>query len=203
VGYPQSELLQPDTGFSPKDYAVNAGTFVCAVVDKARLLQPKGYGKQWTVAMYPLLYEVGQDAGFEVNCHPFEHNGISVGYGEYHNIDFWFSERNYDTDGYIYRNAAVLVEHENNWDFESKRYDFLKLCMFIANLRVFMGYCERREQAEEQAKRLVDYYNDHELKQITDGETLIMVSWDDVAPHEWIAWSVRGGGRCWSRLEAR
>jgi hypothetical protein len=151
--------------------------------------------------MYPLLYEVGIEAGFEVNCQPFSYKGSLVGWQELQEIDFWYLPREYESDGWhIFRQAAVLIEHENACDFNSKREDFLKLCMFASKLRVFMGYCHKEAEADEHARMLMSFYDEHKYEQLADGETLVMISWDDVAPQEWIAWVIRGVGNSWERI---
>jgi hypothetical protein len=118
---------------------MDAKAFAHKLVEKVMLLQPQGYGAQWTSGMYPVLYEIGFEGGFYVHCKPFDYKGTHVGDRELHRIDFMYFPKVFDPDGYIYYPPAAVIEHENNWDYCSKRDDFWKMCIFTSPLRVFIA----------------------------------------------------------------
>jgi hypothetical protein len=160
-------------------------------------LKPHGYWKEWTSGMYPVLYEIGAEAGFYVHCKPFEYNGKRVGDRELQYVDFMYFPNRPDPDQYIYYQLAVVIEHENNWDYFSKREDFWKVCLFVARLRIFLGYCGNKAAAEMQAKQLTEFYHQHAMTQLPEGETLIQISWDEASGQDWIAWLLRGQEPGW------
>lgn len=182
---------------------MDATTFAHNLVEKIALLQPKGYGAQWTSGMYPVLYEIGIENNFFVQCKPFDYRGARVGDKELLTIDFMYLPNTFDPDGYIHYPPVVVIEHENNWDYWSKREDFWKMCLITSQLRVFMGYCANEATAREQGRQLAKLYSDHDMKQIVGGETLILISADRSAGTSWLSWLLKDGRHDWqeSRVE--
>jgi hypothetical protein len=139
--------------------------FYRAMVHKIENLRPEGNSsREWSSGMYPVLYGVGIDAGFEVNCKPFDYNGARVGDREIQNIDFMYFPKIFEPKGYIYYHPTVLVEHENNRDLSSKQGDFWKVCLFTSPLRVFIGYCSGKAIAIDHANKLCEYYLKYRMK---------------------------------------
>jgi hypothetical protein len=177
---------------------MNADQFRLAFARKMAALKPQGdSSREWTSGIYPVLYEVGTEAGLDVNCKPFEHKGQPVGNRELLLVDFMYFPHRLDTDGYIYYQPIVVIKHENNWDYCSKRDDFWKVCLFASRLRVFIGYCSTKAEAEKQAKELTEFYQRHELAQLPDAETMIQVSWPEAVGQEWIVWLLKGRDPTW------
>jgi hypothetical protein len=103
----------------------------------------------------------------------------------------------FDPDGYIHYPPAVVIEHENNWDYYSKRDDYWKMCLFTSQLRVFMGYCANETTARDQGRQLAKLYSDHDMKQIAGGETLILISANSAAGKNWLSWLLTGDSHDW------
>jgi hypothetical protein len=180
--------------------SMTAADFLSGLFGKLQGVRSVGAGKQLTELMYPILYEIGREAGYEVNCKPFEYRGESVGYKELSDIDFMFQLPHYDADGWIRFLPDVVFEHENALDFPAKRADFAKACFCVAPLRVFVGYCKTKAEAEEQAEQLARHYSDHKWRQLVDGETLILISWNGASGDDWIGLSLRGESSKWQPI---
>jgi len=180
---------------------VDANAFYQSLVQKCTTHQPEGYGAVYTRAIYQVLYEIGIDAGFCVNCKPFEHLASPVGDREVMTIDFMYFAQKFAPDGYTYSPPEVVIEHENEWEFQPKLDDFWKATLFISPLRVFIGYAKDKDTAVEHAARLTEAYREYGMRQLAGAETLILISWNDANQCEWIARSLAGSGSEWRVLE--
>jgi hypothetical protein len=87
----------------------------------------------------------------------------------------------------------LVFEHENDYELSAQKIDFFKLCLYVADLRVFVGYTPQRDGengACSRANELTEFYRTHDYRQIAGAETLIMLTnWYDFA-HD-MQWEVR------------
>jgi hypothetical protein len=174
---------------------MNTKQFLAALRQNIGTPEPDVYGKKWTDFIYPILYQIGVDAGFSVDCKKFTYKGKDKGNGERFGFDFMYTPSD-NPEG----PPAVVIEHENCWDYPGKEHDFSKLCLVVAPLRIFIGYCgENKSDAVKHADKLRMLYSSRGMRQITGGETTILLSWD-VEPTPWMGWSVIGENS-WSAIE--
>jgi hypothetical protein len=150
-------------------------------------------GAQWTAEMARVLRNVGEGAGLKV-C---SKDGQSAGWGEYR-LDFtYWPDKLEPIEGRsepgIYFPPLVVIEHENGLTFREKVDDFFKVCLYASPLRVFIGYSRAKlgtHSPGDEADRLVRFYDVHDWRQASEGETLLLLrDWPDRAKD--LAWQVR------------
>jgi hypothetical protein len=171
---------------------MNAHQFLTAFQQAVMAVQPSGYGKEWTDSMYQVLTQVGQDVGYVVN-HKHSYREINL-------LDFaYFLPAPDDTVNW--HPPTVIIEHENAYNEEETRRDFWKACLYTAPLRVTIGYQADREQAYNVGKALTAFYHQYNLRQIADGETLLIMGWNQIEQdRQWLAWRLQGEQSQWSEL---
>ena len=166
---------------------MNATEFLRAFHTQVNRVRPTGYSGEWSVGMYRVLERIGKAAGYQVN-HRNRH-------GEINNIDFCYTVR----DGRPSTNwnpPCVVIEHENAWHVEETKWDFWKSCLYAVPLRITIGYKAREDQALAVGKELMDFYSRWRLRQLTTGETLLIMGWvQEPGPRQWLYWRLRGRSR--------
>ena len=189
---------------------MNAAAFVEQFQTRTAQLRRVQFGtKPWTELMAPLLGSIGESADFYIRCHPFACNGKKIGKKELLDRDFVFfsNQPKHIALGRDGRTPAryhpvVVIEHENDAKFEEARSDLWKACVFVARLRVFIGYGKTTEQAKTNGKRLRDTFDSWELPDIVGGEVLIIMGPQTTGECEWDIW-VHRAGHGWSNLGKR
>jgi len=170
---------------------MNAETFIEAFYQEFNKQKPAGYGKIWTKQIYRILSSIGQKAGFEVNHKIIENEkGQKEGYGEINLIDFTYTPK---ADQPNWTPPAVVIEHENQYKTEETRKDFWKLCLYAVPLRIMIGYRKTADEAKETGDELATFYTRQGLRQLPDGETVLIMGWDQLAEHrQWHIWQKSG-----------
>jgi hypothetical protein len=121
--------------------------------------------ERWTAAIGDVLKEIGESNGFEVRCK-------GHGAGEFERMDFAFFER-----GRIGDSPTAIIEHENHSLLSKILEDFKKLCTWRVPLQVMIGYGKKEGIAKQRAQDVMSYYDQMGLKQLPNGETLIVIGW--------------------------
>jgi hypothetical protein len=96
----------------------------------------------------------------------------------------------------------VIIEHELDEVFDEAWRDFWKACLYIAPLRIMIGYVGYREDgkdAEERGNTLRDWYRNWKLHQSHGSETLLLIGWwkrqpQDISTCHWHYWLKSAGG---------
>jgi hypothetical protein len=190
----------------------------------ANLISP-GKAPDWTRAIYEPLTNIATDPpfSFEVRAKTMEDLIDEVDSeaprpvkrkGELHLIDFVYSlgcdQKN------TWHPPMVVIEHENVTcrrtkkggskgrirRLEKLREDFWKVCLYVAPLRVIIGYGRDRENIEHKQVaydggcELIGFYDEWGLRQMPDSETLLLMGWrQSIVPREWHFWIKRGNER--------
>ncbi len=89
----------------------------------------------------------------------------------------------------------VLVEHENSHRREAFLYDFWKLMMGYAPLRVMIGYARTKSEAEALASEVESL----KMRVADDTEDLVMIGHRNMGPLDWVARN-RSGRAVWCPL---
>jgi hypothetical protein len=95
----------------------------------------------------------------------------------------------------------VVIEHENNPTLKKLIEDFRKVCLLAVPLRVFIGYGTNKPDARARGNDLRKFYSHYGLRQITGGETLLMLGWpQQTTPLQWERWLLVSEGNDWQPL---
>jgi hypothetical protein len=173
---------------------MNAQQFLTAFTHAVATLRPTGYGAEWTQGMYRVFKDVGEAAGFVVN-----QKGLN---GEINLLDVAYFPRISDPATPNWHPPAVIIEHENAYNADETRKDFWKACLYVVPLRVIIGYQRDEARANQAGQALCQFYQQWQLRQLADGETLLIMGWNQVStPYRWHAWSLRGTATQWSTLQ--
>lgn len=163
---------------------MNAEMFLKSFRDEVASESPSGMSAVWTSGMYGVLVNIGEKAGYQVyyKKHPYEIN----------NIDFVYAPAEGDIDT-NWNPPAVIIEHENAWDIEATKWDFWKACLYAAPLRVIIGYKRTELDSQETGNSLVEFYTRCGLRQLPDGETLLIMGWvQESSKRDWHTWTLKG-----------
>jgi len=207
---------------------MDATTFATAFRDRMRDVYADSDDKpEWTEAVTRALREIGEQGGYHVRARTFdkassqadedvedspqtiEEEEYALKKGEARTIDVSYYSKltehchqRPEKKMLIPWHPVVFIEHENVRAFSAARRDFHKVCLFAVPLRVFIGYGKKSQQARETGKQLTVFYRTVGLRQIGNGETLIIMSRRPRLPDDkWFMW-LRRGDQEWEPFSA-
>ena len=172
---------------------MDAKQFIQAFKAKIKKDQPTGYAGEWSRKMYPILEQIGTDVGFFVNDK--DHGG------EINHLDFAYSPKQIESQSSWYP-PDVIIEHENQYDIEETWQDFWKLCLYAVPLRVMIGYKQTEEEALAAGYELTRRFDERRLRQMPNGETILIMGWDQSAKgRRWHFWLREGEQESWEYFQ--
>jgi hypothetical protein len=164
---------------------MDACKFLSAFENAFTQVQPTGYWKTWTTPMYSVFDQVGNSAGYLVR------HKNKIGEAYHFDVIYFRQTNNIKTNWYP---PYVVIEHENSSILRDAQYDFTKLCICIAALRVMIAYGTNQYTALSIGNDLIATYVNYGYQQVPNGETLLMVGWDHLIstnPFHYHLWLIR------------
>lgn len=176
---------------------MRAATFLDLFKRGTENLAMKGTDDEWTTRMYRALSDICREGGlYPVHEVREDERGV-FGDGERMSLDMLYgvpvtdkkTKRERASNWYLPR---VVIEHENGKSFRHVWRDFRKACLYAIPLRVTIGYGQVEKGTEgalNNGTKLMEFYAKHGLRQVSDGETLLIMGWPQTTvPLQWHVW---------------
>ena len=182
---------------------MNANQFHTQFTNRTRGLWSKYRGEsEWTMLMLPVIWSIGTEAGYQVNCDWFftcvDGLPVCVGEGEFDYWDCLYHSGSPST-------PVVLIEHENKHRGKDPDKDFRKLLTkpgldsvvsSVSHLRVYIGYGKDSKCSLSDGERFCKLYEN--LAPVVENEVLLLMGWRQTfqadKERQWHSWLLHGGG---------